>query len=43
MKMTMIPGITDYRYVPINNSMFAKVEISFLIFVKNCGKCFIEQ
>ena len=27
----------------INNSMFAKAEIPFLIFEKNRGKCFIEQ
>lgn len=38
-----IPGIKDYRYVPVNNSMFAKAEIPFLIFEKNRGKCFIER
>ena len=43
MKMEMIPGIRDYRHVPVNNSMFAKAEISFLIFEKNRGKCFIGQ
>ena len=43
MKMEMIPGIRDYRHVPVNNSMFAKAEISFLIFEKNLGKCFIGQ
>ena len=37
MKMTMIPGIRDYRYVPVNNSMFANAEIPFLIFEKNRG------
>ena len=43
MKMAMIPGIRDYRHVPVNNSMLAKAEIPFLIFEKNRGKCFIEQ
>ena len=38
-----IPGIQDYRYVPVNNSMLAKAEISFLIFEKNRGKCFMEK
>ncbi len=43
MKMAMIPGIRDYRHVSVNNSMFAKAEVSFLIFEKNRGKRFIEQ
>ena len=38
-----MPDIKDYRYVPVNNSMFAKEEMPFLIFDKNRGKCFIEQ
>ena len=38
-----IPGIQDYRYVPVNNSMLAKAEIPFLIFEKNRGKCFMEK
>ena len=38
-----IPDIEDYEYVPVNNSMLAKVEIPFLIFERNRGKCFIEM
>ena len=38
-----IPDIENYRYVPVNNSMLARAEISFLIFEKNRGKCFIEM
>lgn len=37
-----IPDIENYEYVPVNNSMLAKVEIPFLIFARNRGKCFIE-
>ena len=38
-----IPDIENYEYVPVNNSMLAKAEIPFLIFVRNRGKCFIEM
>ena len=38
-----IPDIENYEYVPVNNSMLAKAEISFLIFERNRGKCFIEM
>lgn len=35
--------IQNYRYALVNNSMFAKAEIPFLIFENNRGKCFIEK
>ena len=38
-----IPGIDVYSYVPVNNSMLARAEMSFLIFQKNYGKCFIAM
>ena len=38
-----IPDIENYEYVPVNNSMLAKAEISLLIFERNRGKCFIEM
>lgn len=38
-----IPGIDVYSYVPVNNSMFARAEMPFLIFQKNYGKCFIAM
>ena len=38
-----IPGIDEYRYVPITNAMLSKAEIPFLIFERNKGKCFIQE
>ena len=38
-----IPGIDEYRYVPITNVILSKAEIPFLIFERNKGKCFIQK
>ena len=38
-----IPGIDEYRYVPITNMILSKAEIPFLIFERNKGKCFIQK
>ena len=38
-----IPGIDEYRYVPITNVTLSKAEIPFLIFERNKGKCFIQK
>ena len=38
-----IPGIDEYRYVPITNVILSKAEIPFLIFDRNKGKCFIQK
>ena len=37
-----IPGLQEYRFVPVSNNVLAKAEIPFLIFERNRGKCFIE-
>ncbi len=37
-----IPGLQEYRFVPISNNVLAKAETPFLIFERNKGKCFIE-
>ena len=37
-----IPTLEEYRFVPVSNNILAKAEISFLIFERNRGKCFIE-
>ena len=37
-----IPGLQEYRFVPVSNNVLAKAEIPFLIFERNKGKCFIE-
>ena len=37
-----IPGLQEYRFVSVSNSVLAKAEIPFLIFERNKGKCFIE-
>lgn len=37
-----IPGLQDYRFVPVSNNILAKAEIPFLIFERNRGKCFVE-
>ena len=38
-----IPGIDEYKYVPITNVILSKAEIPFLIFERNKGKCFIQK
>ena len=38
-----IPGIDEYRYVPITNVILSRAEIPFLIFERNKGKCFIQK
>ena len=38
-----IPGIDEYRYVPITNVILSKAEIPFLIFERNKGNCFIQK
>lgn len=42
LELSGIPGLQEYRFVPVSNNVLAKAEIPFLIFERNKGKCFIE-
>lgn len=41
--LEFIPELGQYSFAPINNSILSKVEIPFLIFERNKGKCFIKK